>query len=78
MGKGKRYDPAYSVSARKQSTVPFYLAGGLTPENVGEAVRTVRPDGVDVATGVEQSPGVKDHTKIRAFIRAVREAEEIR
>jgi len=78
MGKGKRYDPAYSVSVRKQSIVPFYLAGGLTPENVGEAVRTVRPDGVDVATGVEQSPGVKDHIKIRAFIRAVREAEEIR
>ncbi|KAF1078595.1 phosphoribosylanthranilate isomerase [Methanogenium sp. MK-MG] len=75
MGKGKHYNPAYSVSVRKVAKVPVYLAGGLTPENVGEAVKTVRPDGVDVATGVEVSPGIKDHTKIRAFIRAVREAE---
>ena len=75
MGKGKQYDPVYSVSVKKQSRVLFYLAGGLTPENVGEGVRFVRPNGVDVATGVEQSPGIKDHAKIRAFIQAVREAE---
>ncbi len=75
MGKGRRYDPEYSVSVSKLAKVPVYLAGGLTPENVGEAVRSIRPDGVDVATGVELSHGVKDHTKIRAFIRAVREAE---
>ncbi len=48
------------------------MAGGLTPENVGEAVRRFRPYGVDVASGVEERPGIKDHIKIGRFIRAVR------
>ena len=77
MGKGQRYDPAYSVYVRKLATIPFYLAGGLTPENVPEAVIFIRPDGVDVATGIENAPGVKDHMKIRAFICAVRDAEQV-
>jgi phosphoribosylanthranilate isomerase len=54
--------------------VPLVLAGGLTPENVATAIKTVRPWGVDVASGVELLPGVKDHEKVRRFIANAREA----
>ncbi len=54
--------------------VPLYLAGGLTPENVAEAVRLVRPDAVDVASGVESSPGRKDPERMRRFVANAREA----
>jgi len=54
---------------------PFLLAGGLTPENVGAAIATVRPDGVDVASGVESAPRHKDARKLGRFIAAVRAAE---
>ena len=50
----------------------FFLAGGLTPENVSEAIERVHPDAVDVASGVERAPGVKDHAKVSAFFRKVR------
>ena len=53
---------------------PLVLAGGLTPENVAEAIRTVRPTAVDTASGVESSPGRKDPTKMHAFVEAAKTA----
>lgn len=54
--------------------VPLILAGGLTPENVGDAVAAVRPWGVDVASGVESEPGRKDPVRVERFVRSVRAA----
>jgi phosphoribosylanthranilate isomerase len=54
--------------------LPLILAGGLTPENVAEAIATARPDAVDVASGVESAPGKKDPAKVRDFLAAAKEA----
>jgi len=70
-GTGKTVDwtRAGAIAAARR----IVLAGGLTPANVGEAIRTVRPYAVDVASGVESDPGIKDSVKLRAFIEAVRD-----
>ena len=74
MGTGTLYDRGFARELVRSSTVPVILAGGLTPENVGEAIRSVRPYAVDVASGVEIRPGIKDPLRVAAFIRAAREA----
>ena len=55
--------------------IPIVVAGGLNAENVGEAIQTLSPWGVDVSSGVEAAPGKKDPEKVRAFIQAVRNIE---
>lgn len=70
-GTGKRAD-WHTAAALARRYPGLLLAGGLTPENVAEAMRTVRPWGVDVASGVEAEPGRKDHERVREFVRAVR------
>lgn len=74
-GTGRTTD--WEMAARLAEQVPgLMLAGGLTPANVGEAVRRVRPFAVDVASGVEQAPGKKDPEKVRAFIARAKQALE--
>ena len=69
-GTGVRAD--WSGAAQLAKEYPILLAGGLTPENVANAIQHVKPWGVDVASGVESAPGVKDVSKIRAFVQAVK------
>ena len=66
----------YREAFEGQSPPPLVLAGGLTPENLAEAIRSVRPDGVDTASGVEIAPGRKDPVKIKAFVQAAHQAFE--
>ena len=72
-GTGAKFNWELAIEAKKLGR-PIVLAGGLTPENVAEAVRQVQPFGVDVSSGVESSPGKKDPAKVRAFIASVRNA----
>jgi phosphoribosylanthranilate isomerase len=72
-GSGAKANWDLARLAKRHGNV--WLAGGLTVENVGDAIRAVHPDGLDLSSGVEASPGVKDLDKIEAFFEAVREAE---
>ncbi len=73
-GSGKVFD--WRLAEGAPSGIRLLLAGGLTPANVGEAIRLVRPWGVDVSTGVEEKPGRKDAQKLREFVIAARAAGE--
>ena len=66
----------WNVARRAVAAHRIILAGGLTPENVGAAIRSVRPYAVDVASGVESKPGKKDHARLKQFIDEVRRAEQ--
>ena len=70
-GTGETFNWDLALEARAWGR-PIFLAGGLTAENVAEAVRRARPFGVDVSSGVEAAPGRKDHAKVRAFIQAAK------
>jgi phosphoribosylanthranilate isomerase len=72
-GTGMKAD--WSKAAELAKKHQFLLAGGLTAENVADAVKQVKPWGVDVASGVESEPGRKDAAKMKAFVKAVREVE---
>ena len=72
-GTGEPFNWDLAVAAQRLGR-PIFLAGGLTPENVGAAVRRVRPFAVDVSSGVEAAPGKKDLAKVKAFIAAAKGA----
>ncbi|MEM0329564.1 MAG: phosphoribosylanthranilate isomerase [Nitrososphaerota archaeon] len=75
MGRGLVPDWKLCREMRERSRLPVILAGGLNSQNVLDVIRIVKPYGVDVSSGVELSPGIKDAHMIREFIRRVREAE---
>lgn len=69
-GTGKSWD--WGLAREIPGDTPLLLAGGLNPGNIRQAVEAARPDGVDVSSGVEREPGLKDYDKVRQFINAVR------
>ena len=76
-GSGQTFDWQSARNHLGERQGQFVIAGGLNPENVGDAIRVFKPWGVDVVTGVEREPGRKDPEKLRAFVAAVRKAEQI-
>ena len=74
-GNGARFD--WALLRRLQGTTPWLLAGGLTPDNAGAAVGLTGAPGLDVSSGVEHRPGVKDPAKIRAFLAAAKGAARV-
>ena len=75
-GHALAWDALRTAVNRARGTRRLVLAGGLTPTNVGTAIAALAPDVVDVSSGVEQGPGVKDHSRMRAFAEAVARAQE--
>lgn len=76
-GSGETFNWELALAAKARFDLPLILSGGLTPENVGEAIATVRPYAVDVSSGVEAAPGRKDPERLRAFCQAVRDADRL-
>lgn len=74
-GTGRTID--WAAAADIAAHRPILLAGGLTPDNVADAVARVRPFGIDVSSGVERAPGIKDHRRLRALFEAVHESGHI-
>jgi phosphoribosylanthranilate isomerase len=72
-GTGETFD--WELLRRRRSKVPLVLSGGLTPDNVADAIRATQPFAVDTASGTEAAPGIKDPAKLQAFFRAVESAE---
>lgn len=72
-GTGRLLDPEAVLLMKRTLNKPLMLSGGLTPENVREAITAVQPWGVDVSSGVEEEPGVKDIRKVKQFIERVRQ-----
>lgn len=77
-GQSFDWDAIAQTLDRRRARARLVLAGGLSPENVADAVRIIGPDVVDVSSGVESAPGIKDHARMRAFRDAVRADEETR
>lgn len=74
-GEGIAFDWSALKPHADALKLPLFISGGLTPENVGEAIRILSPYAVDVSSGVESAPGIKDHALIAAFCDAVRKAD---
>lgn len=72
-GTGETFDWSMAIAAKEMGRI--VLSGGLTPDNVTEAITLVRPYAVDVGSGVEAEPGKKDHNKVKQFLKAVRQID---
>ncbi|MBM3496529.1 MAG: phosphoribosylanthranilate isomerase, partial [Armatimonadetes bacterium] len=77
-GSGRAFEWQSAAAQCRALRKPIIVAGGLTSENVGDAIASLRPYAVDVSSGVERSPGTKDASKVMAFLDAVRRADSIR
>ena len=69
-GTGRRFD--WSLLALYSRSKPFFLSGGIGPDNVAAAISLVRPDGIDLSSSIESEPGVKDHDKMKQFFERVK------